>query len=47
MLYAKVLFNNLIEFFLRYGKGKFDVESINPFLCTHLVFGEIFFNKVI
>lgn len=23
----------------RQGKGKFDVEDIDPFLCTHIVFG--------
>ncbi len=22
----------------RYGPGKFDVENIDPFLCTHLIF---------
>ena len=22
----------------RYGDGKFDVEDINPFICTHLIF---------
>lgn len=23
----------------RYGNGKFDVETIDPYICTHLVFG--------
>ena len=31
--------------FYRHGNGKFDVEDIDPFLCTHAAFGFAGLNK--